>query len=209
MDLFTDQNSHSFITLPTIDGEALLLESFLNNEEAFNYLGKLKKNVQWRQESIKFYGKVYPVPRETAWYGEDGTNYTYSGISCNPLPWTSELLELKNRIEKLVPEASFNSVLLNRYRNGNDKVSWHSDDEKELGINPIIASISLGATRRFDLRHKMDKSKIIKIELKSGSLLIMKGPLQHHWEHQVPQQKRIYDERINLTFRNINAIGNG
>lgn len=209
MDLFSDQQNDAVINLPVFDGEALLLESFLSVQEANHFFNSIKKNIQWRQESIKFYGKIYPVPRETAWYGDEGTNYTYSGISCNPLPWSDELVLLKRRIENLIPEESFNSVLLNRYRNGNDKVSWHSDNEKELGNNPVIASVSLGATRRFDLRHKIDKSKIIKIELRSGSLLIMKGALQHHWEHQIPQQKSINEERINLTFRNIKSAMNG
>jgi len=206
MDLFSNHQSQDLLPLPVFDGEALLLESFLSSQEAVKYFNELQKNVKWNQETIKLYGKVYPVPRETAWYGDEGTNYTYSGINCNPLPWSDELLQLKTRIESIIPEASFNSVLLNRYRNGNDKVGWHSDDEDELGKNPIIASVSLGATRRFDLRHKADKTKMLKIELKPGSLLIMKGALQHHWEHQIPQQKRIFDERINLTFRIIKLL---
>ncbi|MEI8007520.1 MAG: alpha-ketoglutarate-dependent dioxygenase AlkB [Bacteroidota bacterium] len=205
MNLFTNQENPEFVNFPVENGEVLLMENFLSPSEAILLIQKLKTSIEWRQESIKMYGKVYPIPRQTAWYGEDGRNYAYSGIMCNPSPWTHELLELKNRIEALLPLDQFNSVLLNRYRNGNDKVSWHSDDEKELGINPTIASISLGATRRFDLRHKTDKSKTFKLNLSSGSLLIMKGELQHFWEHQVPQQKLIVDERINLTFRRIHA----
>lgn len=206
MNLFTNQNNPEFVSFPVENGEVLLMENFLSLSEAILLIQKLKTSIEWRQESIKMYGKVYPVPRETAWYGEEGRNYAYSGIMCNPLPWTHELFELKNRIEALLPLDQFNSVLLNRYRNGNDKVSWHSDDEKELGVNPTIASISLGVTRRFDLRHKIDKSNTLKLNLSSGSLLIMKGELQHFWEHQVPQQKLILDERINLTFRRIHAI---
>jgi alkylated DNA repair dioxygenase AlkB len=203
MNLFTNQFDPEFVSFPVENGEVLLMENFLSFSEANLLLQKLKKSIDWRQESIKMYGKVYPVPRETAWYGEEGNNYTYSGIMCNPSPWTPELLELKTQIEVLVPGEKFNSVLLNKYRDGNDKVSWHSDDEKELGVNPTIVSLSLGATRRFDLRHKTDKSKTFKLNLSSGSLLIMKGELQHFWEHQIPQQKLILDERINLTFRKI------
>ena len=203
MNLFNNQNNPEFVSFPVENGEALLMENFLSPSDANLLLQKLKTSIDWRQESIKMYGKVYPVPRETECYGDKGNNYAYSDINCNPSPWTPELLELKNQIEAILPGEKFNSVLLNRYRNGNDKVSWHSDDEKELGINPTIASLSLGATRRFDLRHKTDKSKIFKLNLSSGSLLIMKGELQHFWEHQIPQQKLILEERINLTFRKI------
>lgn len=203
MNLFTNQNNPEIINIPVDNGEILFIENFLSSQEANLFIQKLKNTIRWRQESIKMYGKVYPVPRETAWYGEEGRNYAYSGIMCNPLTWTQELLELKSRIESFFSGEQFNSVLLNKYRNGNDKVSWHSDDEKELGVNPTIASVSLGATRRFDLRHKHDKAKTIKLNLTSGSLLIMKGELQHYWEHQIPQQKLIVEERINLTFRKI------
>ena len=206
MDLFTSQNNPEFVRLPIENGEALIMENFLSSQEAQLFMQKLKITIEWRQESIKMYGKVYPVPRETAWYGEDGSNYAYSGIMCNPLPWTQELIELKDRIKEFFSGGQFNSVLLNKYRNGNDKVGWHSDDEKELGINPTIASVSLGATRRFDLRYKNERAKIIKLNLASGSLLIMKGELQHYWEHQVPQQKLIVDDRINLTFRRIQVL---
>ena len=206
MDIFTNHNNNQFVSLAVQNGEVLFMENFLSSSEAILLLQKFKKSIEWRQESIKMYGKVYPVPRQTAWYGEDGRNYAYSGIMCNPSPWTNELLMLKNRIEALLPLDQFNSVLLNKYRNGNDKVSWHSDDEKELGLNPTIASLSLGATRRFDLRQKTDKSKTLKLNLTSGSLLIMEGELQHFWEHQVPQQKLVTGERINLTYRRIKGL---
>ena len=206
MDLFTNNGFAEFIELPIEDGEVLFMENFLSLQEADSLLQKFNNSISWCQETIKMYGKVYPVPRETAWYGEADHNYSYSGIMCNPTPWTDELLDLKKRIEAFFPAEVFNSVLLNKYRNGNDKVSWHSDDENELGVNPTIASISLGATRRFDLRHKTDKSKTFKLNLSSGSLLIMRGELQHFWEHQVPQQKLITGERINLTFREIKPL---
>jgi alkylated DNA repair dioxygenase AlkB len=206
MNLFNNQNNPEIIHVPIEKGEVLLIENFISIQDVTMLIQKLKISINWRQESIKMYGKIYQVPRETAWYGEEGSNYSYSGIMCNPLPWTHELLELKYKIEQFIPSEQFNSVLLNKYRNGNDKVSWHSDDEKELGKNPTIASVSLGATRRFDLRSKSDNFKTIKLNLPSGSLLIMKGVLQHNWEHQVPQQKHILEERINLTFRKIQVL---
>jgi alkylated DNA repair dioxygenase AlkB len=112
-------------------------------------------------------------------------------------------MDIKKVIEHFLPEENFNSVLLNLYRDGNDKVSWHADDERELGINPTIASVSLGAVRRFDLKHKDDADQKLQLELSSGSLVVMKGALQHHWLHQIPTQKKINDPRINLTFRTI------
>lgn len=149
------------------------------------------------------YGKTFDVPRKTAWYGYEGFNYKYSGIECNPDPWTKELLEIKTVIEHFLPQQCFNSVLLNLYRDGNDKVSWHADDEPGLGTNPTIASVSLGATRRFDLKHKEYPEQKLQLELNLGSLVIMTGSLQHHWLHQIPMQKRIMEPRINLTFRTI------
>jgi alkylated DNA repair dioxygenase AlkB len=172
----------------------------LQVEQLFNYL---RKQVTWRRQIIKIYGKVHPVPRESAWFGDPESNYFITGFIRNISPWLPELLNLKNRIEKAFPDLQFNSVLLNKYHNGADKVGWHSDNDKEFGLNPAIASLSLGATRRFDIRHRTDKKKSIKINLNSGSLLIMKSAMQHHWEHQVPQQKHVTGERINLTFRKI------
>jgi alkylated DNA repair dioxygenase AlkB len=179
------------------------MENFMPVDKAEFYFNTLHSKIKWKQEQIKYYGKVFPVPRQTAWYGFEGLNYKYSGISCNPEPWTKELLDIKKVIEHFLPEEDFNSVLLNLYRNGNDKVSWHSDDEPELGINPTIASVSLGAVRRFDLKHKEDPSQKLQIELHSGSLIVMKGAMQHNWQHQIPAQKRINEPRINLTFRTI------
>ncbi len=185
------------------DGEVWYMENFMPADKAAFYFQQLIKTIHWKQEEIKMYGKVYPVPRETAWYGYEGFNYKYSGIMCNPDPWTKELLDIKKVIEHFLPGEDFNSVLLNLYRNGNDKVSWHADDEPELGVNPTIASVSLGATRRFDLKHKTEKDLTLQVELEPGSLIIMRGALQHHWLHQVPVQKKINDPRINLTYRTI------
>ena len=179
------------------------MPNFMPADKAIYYFNMLISNIKWRQEEIKYYGKVFPVPRQTAWYGFSGFNYKYSGILCNPEPWTKELLDIKKVIEYFLPEENFNSVLLNLYRDGNDKVSWHADDEPELGINPIIASVSLGAERRFDLKHKNIPDQKLQIELQSGSLIVMKGAMQHNWLHQIPLQKKIHEPRINLTFRTI------
>ena len=120
-----------------------------------------------------------------------------------PEAWTEELLKIKTKIEKIIPPEIFTSVLMNLYNNGNDKMGWHADDEKELGTNPTIASLSIGATRRFDIKHKLLRELHYQFELTSGSLLIMRGALQHHWVHQIPVQKKVKTPRINLTFRTI------
>lgn len=185
------------------DGEVWLMPNFMPVDKAIFYFNTLLSHSHWRQEEVKMYGKVYPVPRQTAWYGNEGLNYKYSGILCNPEPWTKELMDIKRVIEHFLPTENFNSVLLNLYRDGNDKVSWHADDEPELGINPTIASVSLGAVRRFDLKHKTDPEQKLQLELNSGSLVVMQGALQHNWLHQIPVQKKINEQRINLTYRTI------
>jgi alkylated DNA repair dioxygenase AlkB len=203
MDLFSNQEKPELIEISLEHGRVLLIEEFLNPVEANQLFHKLRDSIKWAQEYLTIYGKVHPFPRQTAWYGDPGADFKYSGKMFDPWPWTSELLSLKYRIEDVFPDYHYNSVLLNRYRNGNDKVVWHSDNEKAFGVNPTIASVSLGATRRFDLRYKPDKTKKHRFNLTSGSLLIMTGELQTYWEHQVPQQKNIVAERINLTFRKV------
>jgi alkylated DNA repair dioxygenase AlkB len=206
MDLFSELVKNSpreFEKYILQDGEVWLMRNFLSIDAASKYFKIINDSINWKQEEITFYGKTYPVPRKTAWYGYEGFNYTYSGISCNPDPWTKELLEIKRDIESFLPSEDFNSVLLNLYRDGNDKVSWHADDEKGLGNNPTIASLSLGATRHFDLKHKDDPNLKMRIDLTPGSLVIMTGELQHNWLHQIPVQKTIKEARINLTFRTI------
>lgn len=206
MDLFSANEENlerKFEIFSLLDGEVLFMKNFLKQDESLDFFNKFNSTIHWKQEEIKYYGKIYPVPRKTAWYGYEGFDYSYSGINCNPEPWTKELLFLKNEIENFLPEIDFNSVLLNMYRNGNDKVSWHSDDEKELGINPTIASLSIGETRRFDLKHKDNSELQYKFELTPGSLIIMRGALQHYWLHQIPVQKKVTQPRINLTFRTI------
>jgi len=141
-----------------------------------------------------------------AWYGDEGTGYTYSGIENHPLPWTPALLEVKRAVD-VTAGVTFNSVLLNRYRTGKDSVAWHSDDEKEFGENPIIASVSFGSTRTFQLKHKKRKDQKASVELSHGSLLIMRGATQHNWVHQIPKTAKDVAERVNLTFRVVRAGG--
>lgn len=160
------------------------------------------KNINWKQDSIKLYGKRIPLPRLTSWYGDRGKTYTYSGISSQPNEWNKGLLYLKNQIEACTG-VEFNSVLLNWYRDGTDQLSWHADDEEELGKNPIIASANFGETRDFIVRNNTDHSKKITFPLKHGTLLLMAGEMQHHWQHQVPERKKVAGSRFNLTFRRI------
>lgn len=160
------------------------------------------KNVNWKQDIIKLYGKTIPLPRLTAWYGDSGKSYTYSGIKSMPNEWNKGLLYLKEKVESFVG-AEFNSVLLNWYRDGGDYLNWHADDEKELGINPVIASANFGETRDFLLKRNDDASKKLAIPLKHGTLLLMRGELQHYWQHSVPKRKGVRGSRFNLTFRRI------
>ena len=166
---------------------------------------KLTENITWRQESIFIFGRKVLTPRLTAWYGDAGAVYKYSGVSFDPLPWTEELLFIKSKAEGLAG-TTFNSVLLNLYRDGSDSMGWHSDDEPELGRDPIIASVNLGEARRFDLRLKTDHQQKLQILLKDGSVLVMKGELQHYWQHQIAKSAKVKGPRINLTFRTIKTL---
>ncbi|MFT4929601.1 MAG: alkylated DNA repair dioxygenase AlkB [Phenylobacterium sp.] len=160
------------------------------------------RNVGWQQDSIQMYGKSILLPRLSAWYGESGMSYSYSGIMLEPNPWNKGLLYIKDKIEQ-TENVLFNSVLLNWYRDGNDHISWHSDAEKELGKNPIVGSVNFGETRRFLLRRIENHDEKVEISLKNGSFLIMSGELQHFWQHSVPKQKSVNGSRFNLTFRTI------
>lgn len=177
--------------------------NLFDSQEQSLMMNTLQEEIPWKQEQIKLFGKTHPTPRLTAWHGDTHCVYKYSGVVNQPLPWTPSLLTIKTRIESLTNGAIFNCVLLNYYRDGSDKMGWHSDDEKELGPNPNIASVSFGATRRFDFKHKAEANNKFSIHLESGSLLLMQGDMQHHWLHQLPAQKRINEPRINLTFRYI------
>lgn len=165
------------------------------------FLHALQTTIAWRQESIQIFGKEIPQPRLTAWYGDEGAIYTYSNLTNYPQPWIAPLLAIKARVEEIA-QASFNAVLLNCYRNGQDSMGWHQDNEPELGPNPVIASVSFGATRRFQFRHKKRKDlDTITIALEHGSLLLMQGTTQSYWKHQLPKTTQAVSARINLTFR--------
>jgi alkylated DNA repair dioxygenase AlkB len=192
------------LSLP--DAELLLCRAFFPASDADRLFTELRDTTAWRQEAITLYGKKIVQPRLTAWYGDEGTTYVYSGIENVPLPWTPAILEVKRAIEP-PSGVAFNSVLLNRYRTGKDSVSWHADDEPEFGAEPVIASVSLGAARSFQFKHKKRKDLKATIELTHGSLLIMRGSTQAHWLHQIPKTARHVDERLNLTFRKVIVSG--
>lgn len=180
--------------------------SFLDGPEAMRLLDRLQTTVPWRQQTITLYGKPVRTPRLTAWYGDEGSSYRFSGARLHPHPWTPPLRQLKQQVEA-VAEQRFNSVLLNLYRDGQDSVAWHSDDEPELGSRPVIASVSLGEERKFEFRKREDHTVRYGLVLGSGSLLVMQGDLQRDWEHRVPKSAAPMIPRINLTFRTIQAAG--
>jgi alkylated DNA repair dioxygenase AlkB len=202
--LTVDTGGRPLQTLDLPEAEVVLYPAFFSASEADRLLRELRATTAWRQETIKLYGKTIDVPRLTAWYGDEGTDYIYSGIKNVPLPWTPALREVKRAVE---PPAGvvFNSVLLNRYRTGQDSVSWHADDEPEFGERPVIASVSFGGTRPFQLKHKKRKGLKASVELTHGSLLIMRGDTQMNWLHQIPKTAKPVEERLNLTFRVIVA----
>lgn len=188
------------VPLQLPDADIVFHPSFLNEWESDRLLTELTQTINWRQDWITIYGRSMPQPRLTSWYGDPGKSYTYSGITMIPTPWAPILLDLKAKVDA-VSGVVFNSVLLNLYRDGSDSMGWHSDDELELGQNPVIGSLSLGGTRRFMLRHRFEQGLKHQLELTSGSFLLMQGTTQHHWQHQVPKTKRLVPPRINLTFR--------
>jgi len=172
---------------------------FLERPVADVLLHELLSEVPWKQEHLRVYGREIPFPRLTAWYGDPGAIYTYSGIANRPLAWTPVLALLRERLQRTLGTC-FNSVLLNLYRTGCDGMGWHADDEPELGARPVVASVSLGAVRRFELRSRQT-GEVRRIELEHGSLLVMRGESQRCWEHQVPKERTVRATRVNLTFR--------
>jgi len=192
------------LSLDLPNADVLFYPAFFPAAEADRLLRELRDSTAWRQDTIMFFGKTVDVPRLTAWYGDEGTRYTYSGIENVSLPWTPPLLEVKRAVEP-ASGVVFNGVLLNRYRTGRDSVSWHSDDEPEFGEQPVIASVSFGGNRTFQLRHKRRKDLKADVELTHGSLLFMRGGTQANWLHRVPKTSRPVGERLNLTFRRIVA----
>lgn len=198
LDLFSVFENNDERTLIR-NGKFLYIENFFDKNVSDKYFQKLIETIDWQQQKMNMYGKEILFPRLTSWYGDNDKPYSFSGITLQPNEWNKELLEIKNKIETKV-DVLFNSVLLNRYRDGNDSISWHTDAENELDKNPVIASVNFGQTRKFQLKHIETKEKI-EIELTHGSLLIMEGELQHFWKHQVPKTTQKVKERINLTFR--------
>ncbi len=172
---------------------------FLDEAESRAIFSELRSTVAWKQDHTSLYGRRIALPRLTAWYGDPGSSYKYSGIVNEPLPWNATLQRLQVALQQRT-SASYNSVLVNLYRDGSDGLGWHSDDERELGSTPTIASLSLGEVRRFCLRHRRTKESI-NLELANGSLLVMRGHSQRDWEHCVPKSKKVLGERINATFR--------
>ncbi len=176
--------------------------NFLTKDIADSYFLDLLNSTPWQNDPITVFGKTYPQPRMTSLHGHTTDPYGYSGIVMQPNPMTKSLLDIETKIQTLCEE-HFTTVLLNLYRTGKDSNGWHADDEPELGQNPIIASVSLGAERYFHLKHNQDKSQRLKFALAHGSLLLMEGSTQHHWKHQIAKTAREVGPRINLTFRKV------
>lgn len=193
-------SSHSFSpNLVPRDGEARVWRGFVPERDAQHCFDVLRVELAWHAEHISMYGRSIAVPRLVAWYGNADAVYTYSGVTHAPLPWHPLLLQLRDRISAVV-HAHFNSVLANLYRNGADSMGWHADKEPELGPEPVIASLSFGATRVFKLQHNKTKQRV-DVALASGDLLLMAGVLQRCWRHSLPKTTVAVGERINLTYR--------
>jgi alkylated DNA repair dioxygenase AlkB len=196
MDLF---NSDPTTNLLPCDGSVNYFGPIIGIEEARHYYEALLRDIPWKNDEAVIFGKRIITARKVAWYGDSNFSYTYSGTTKMALAWTVELAELKSTVEALTA-TRFNSCLLNLYHDGNEGMAWHSDDEKSLGKDSTIASVSLGAEREFRFKHKRSEDKI-SVLLESGSLLVMKGTTQTHWLHSIPKTKKITTPRINLTFR--------
>lgn len=200
MELFDTTPDPSLNLLPA-DGIVNYYGKILEDGQAGHYFRELLSFVAWQHDEAIIFGKRILTRREVAWYGSGPYAYTYSRVTRHALPWTPVLLELKERVESLTGE-TFNSCLLNLYHNGEEGMAWHSDEETDLKKHGAIASLSLGAARKFYLKHRQTQEKIA-ILLEHGSLLVMKGTTQTHWLHRLPQARRITEPRINLTFRTI------
>lgn len=194
MDLFAE----SPLQLPNADLQ--LLSHWQQAYVADQWLEQLTQQTPWQQPQVRIYGRHVAVPRLVAWYGDAEASYRYSGLTHQPLPWTPLLAQIRAQVEQAAGQP-LNGVLLNYYRDGQDSMGWHSDDEAELGANPLIASLNLGGTRRFDLRRKGHNRIEHSLNLQHGSLLVMRGPTQHHWQHQVAKTRTPCAPRLNLTFR--------
>jgi alkylated DNA repair dioxygenase AlkB len=184
------------------DASIRFYPNFLALKEADMFFNLLYQETPWRNDPITIFGKTYPQPRMTALHGHTTDPYGYSGIVMQPHPMNKTLLDIEQKLEAYTDE-TFTTVLANLYRNGQDSNGWHADNEKELGKNPVIASVSFGAERFFHLKHREQKELRLKILLKKGSLLLMEGETQTHWLHQIAKTARPLGSRINLTFRKI------
>ncbi|WP_445454400.1 alpha-ketoglutarate-dependent dioxygenase AlkB family protein [Flavobacterium sp. 25HG05S-40] len=188
------------ITFTLPDAEIEYYPNFFEVDRSDAFFEKLQHDIPWQQDDITVFGKTYAQPRLTALFGNEGKPYSYSNIVMQPNAWNPLLMFIKNEIEDIVAQ-NFTTVLLNFYRDGKDSNGWHADNERELGRNPVIASVSFGAERSFHLQHNIIKEQKLKITLEHGSLLLMKGTTQHFWKHQIPKTAKPVGPRINLTFR--------
>ena len=203
MNLFDTANTWLPVDMP--DAEVRLLADPTWTPTTDELLSELTSNTPWRQDHIMVWGQDHLQPRLSAWYGDPGSRYTYSGLALTPLPWTPLLIQLKQQVETYC-NTRFNSVLLNLYRNERDSMGMHSDDEPELGPQPVIASVSLGETRTLVFKHRTSRQLApVRLPLHDGSLLLMRGATQSHWKHGVAKQTRPLGPRLNLTFRQITA----
>lgn len=206
MDLFSENEDAGAEVLTVPDADLLYFRQADLGQDADALFASLRAAIAWREEDIVLFGKRYQQPRLLAWYGESDASYRYSGKRYEPQPWITELRALRERIEELA-QARFNSVLANLYRDENDSMGLHADDEPELGTRPVIASLSLGEERVFRLRHRSRRDiKSVRLPLPSGSLLIMRGDTQRNWKHEVPKERRPCGPRINLTFRSVRPL---
>lgn len=183
------------------DGTVQYYGKVIQEMVADDYFEKLMQNIAWENDQAIIFGRQITTKRKVAWYGDQRYEYTYSNVNRYALPWTVELLELRQRVQQLTGER-FNSCLLNLYHTGEEGMSWHSDDETDLKKNSAIASLSFGAERKFAFKHKQSKEKV-ELYLEHGSLLVMKDTTQSHWLHRLPPTKKVTTARINLTFRTI------
>lgn len=202
MDLFSKPPNPNDNLLP-YDGIVNYYGKIMPHTQAQHYLQQLLNTIEWRNDEAVIYGKHIITKRKVAWYGDNAFSYTYSGVTKQALAWSKELVELKKLTEQLTGD-KFNSCLLNLYHDGNEGMAWHSDDEKALGKNTTIASLSFGAERKFGFKHKRDKDTLnVYVTLEHGSLLVMKGTTQTNWLHRLPPTTKVTAPRVNLTFRTI------
>lgn len=194
------QTSSERIVLP--DARLTLYRRVWTDGAATQLFTRLLEETDWEQHELRLFGRRVKAPRLSAWYGDRGAAYAYSGVRLSPREWTAPLLAVKSTVEKLC-DHTFNSVLLNFYRHGDDSMGWHSDDEPELGRDPVIASVSLGAQRALRLRHKTQRALTHRLLLPDASVLLMQGATQDCWQHSLPKTRSRCGQRINLTFRTV------